>query len=279
MEDRTFNFNQKRDFNAIFSDAFYLIRTKYKDILKHFFVGYFPIIVAYSIFSLFINDGAMQNPNFEGEFDASFSIAALLNVVLAVFMFTFFISYTMHYFKSLAEDYNQPFNLGKIFGLGLKDTLSLAGVNIVNGFIVGIGFLLLIAPGFYLLIALWLLPFAYILGGKNLGDALGYAMDLIKGRWWHTAGIVIVTTILIYIILLLFTLPEFLLLGGLRLFDPGNPDFMEIDYLSTEVIISSVISSISYLAYYIYTFVYGLYYYSLVEEKEGVSLAEEIESL
>jgi hypothetical protein len=279
MEDRTFNFNQKRDFNAIFSDAFYLIRTKYKDILKHFFVGYFPIIVAYSIFSLFINDGAMQNTNFEGEFDASFSIAALLNVVLAVFMFTFFISYTMHYFKSLAEDYNQPFNLGKIFGLGLKDTLSLAGVNIVNGIIVGIGFLLLIAPGFYLLIALWLLPFAYILGGKNLGDALGYAMDLIKGRWWHTAGIVIVTTILIYIILLLFTLPEFLLLGGLRLFDPGNPDFMEIDYLSTEVIISSVISSISYLAYYIYTFVYGLYYYSLVEEKEGVSLAEEIESL
>jgi hypothetical protein len=279
MEDRTFNFNQKRDFNAIFSDAFYLIRTKYKDILKHFFVGYFPIIVAYSIFSLFINDGAMQNTNFEGEFDASFSIAALLNVILAVFMFTFFISYTMHYFKSLAEDYNQPFNLGKIFGLGLKDTLSLAGVNIVNGIIVGIGFLLLIAPGFYLLIALWLLPFAYILGGKNLGDALGYAMDLIKGRWWHTAGIVIVTTILIYIILLLFTLPEFLLLGGLRLFDPGNPDFMEIDYLSTEVIISSVISSISYLAYYIYTFVYGLYYYSLVEEKEGVSLAEEIESL
>ena len=74
-------------------------------------------------------------------------------------------------------------------------TLVLAGL--IAGVAVGIGFLLLIVPGLYLL-TIWLVIIpAIMLEGRGVGDAFGRSRELVRGYGWSVFGVIVLTFLIV----------------------------------------------------------------------------------
>jgi hypothetical protein len=70
-------------------------------------------------------------------------------------------------------------------------TLVLAGL--IAGVAIGIGFLLLIIPGLYLL-TIWLVIVpAIMLEGRGVGEAFGRSQELVRGYGWSVLGVIVLT--------------------------------------------------------------------------------------
>lgn len=67
------------------------------------------------------------------------------------------------------------------------------GLVIATAALVGLGSLLLLIPGIYLLVALW--PAFAILATEEVGllDSFDRALQRVRGRWWSTALLLLVT--------------------------------------------------------------------------------------
>lgn len=72
-------------------------------------------------------------------------------------------------------------------------------VAIFNVIAVGVGFVLLVIPGVYLLIALWMAVPVLVLENTGPVDAVKSSLRLVHGHWWRTFAILLVT-IAIYIV-------------------------------------------------------------------------------
>jgi hypothetical protein len=104
-------------------------------------------------------------------------------------------------FKAVADAY-----LGGKPGIG--DSLRYAGgrlhsllwVSLLYVICLAVGFILLIVPGIYLMVALSVSVPALILEGHKGTKALGRSRDLIKGRWWPTAGVYFLGLVLVPIV-------------------------------------------------------------------------------
>src|SRR5436190_9614034 len=73
--------------------------------------------------------------------------------------------------------------------------LVLAGL--IAGVAVGIGFLLLIVPGLYLL-TIWLVIIpAIMLEGRGVGDAFRRSRELVRGYGWSVFGVIVLTFLIV----------------------------------------------------------------------------------
>jgi len=76
--------------------------------------------------------------------------------------------------------------LGTVIGAGL-----LAAIGI------GIGFVLLIAPGFYLLTIWSMIIPAIVLENRGIGESFGRSRELVRGFGWTVFGVILVTFLLV----------------------------------------------------------------------------------
>ena len=86
--------------------------------------------------------------------------------------------------------------------------------GILAGLGIGIGLILLIVPGLFLLTIWSMLVPVIVIEGKSAGEAFGRSREIVRGHGWEVFGLIIVTFILVAIasgvITLLFSpLPEF----------------------------------------------------------------------
>jgi hypothetical protein len=73
--------------------------------------------------------------------------------------------------------------------------LIVAGVLAAIG--IGIGFLLLIVPGLFLLTRWFLIIPVIVLEGRSAGESFGRSSELVKGNGWSVLGLIVVTVIVI----------------------------------------------------------------------------------
>ncbi len=67
---------------------------------------------------------------------------------------------------------------------------------------IGVGLVLLVIPGVYLLVAWFVSHAAFMIEGENPTRALGRSLDLVRGRWWPTLGTVLLCFLLFVAIIL-----------------------------------------------------------------------------
>ncbi len=87
--------------------------------------------------------------------------------------------------------------------------------GILAGLGIGIGFILFIVPGLYLLTIWSMIAAVIVLEGRSAGDSFGRSREIVRGHGWTVLGLILVTFVLIAIasgvISLIFApLPDFL---------------------------------------------------------------------
>lgn len=88
-------------------------------------------------------------------------------------------------------------SLRDALGVGIRRAPAVIRTGILVGLAVVVGLVLLVIPGIYLMVALYpvlLLPIAEQLGARQ---SFRRAMELVKGSWWRTAGVLSVVSLLI----------------------------------------------------------------------------------
>lgn len=83
---------------------------------------------------------------------------------------------------------------------------SIIGAGILLGLAVGIGFLLLVIPGLFLL-TIWIavIP-AIVLESRGIGGSFGRSHDLVRGNGWNVFGVIVLTLLLLVAVWLVLSL-------------------------------------------------------------------------
>ena len=101
--------------------------------------------------------------------------------------------------------------LGEAFGGGFARIGGAILAAILFALVIGVGFALLLVPGFFFLGALCLWPVALFIDGDGAIASFHTSRALTRGHWWRTSAILTVA----FIIILVFSMVVGLLAGGL----------------------------------------------------------------
>lgn len=90
-----------------------------------------------------------------------------------------------------------PAGLATSFSFALERAAGLLWVSILTAVVVIIGFICVIVPGIYLIVALWIAVPVLMAEDRRGFAALGRSRALISGNWWHALGCIIVAAIVV----------------------------------------------------------------------------------
>ena len=299
-----FEIQKIRSFGEIIGDAFKVVTKNYQIFFKALLIYVFPVFILSSIAIYFLGGeaaNALANPDLSDPMAIIQSLGLgmglyYLGLVICIF---FVIHITLSIILGLKEikggqveysvfqeNFNR--NLGSNLITYILSILSvfvlILGGSLLTGLLFSVSGVLGGFAGFGLFIFMvWvsiIFQFPTIINNdKKLGafESIKHSFELIKGRWWYTFGILIVLGIIISVIGYIFVLPiqimqimEMVSTG----LDGGNPDLGSLGALS---LIFSLLGSI--LTYTIYFSGMSLYYYSIIELKEGSSLFNRINTI
>lgn len=145
-------------------------------------------------------------------------------------------------------------------------------LSIASSFIIGLGFVLLVLPGIYVAVALTLAPAILVFERQDVGQVISRSFKLVSNNWWSTFGLLFVMGIIVSILGMVFTVPA-AIVGGL--FGAGvlkDISILTAVFTAIASVGGSILQGISATAV-------AFQYYSLVEEKEGNGLMNQIDAI
>ncbi len=269
--DSTESLYKIRDVGATLNDTFAYFRKNFSHIFLPLVLIVWPLKVVFTfIFKTRLQSAAMYNPynGTEGVM-STFLTSALLGFIiglLAQMANTIIVVYIGY-----KEEHKQTPSFGEIVSGFLKKLPKVFIVGIITGVMVIVGCLFLLIPGLYLIIVFSIILPVIVVENKGIFDSIGRCFKLINDRFWSTVGLVIILGVIIFILDLLGEIPTFVVTISERLSGFGN-QYYNPDPYSARVLIPLLIAQlVNTLTYAIYVVGITTWYYSLVEEKDGVS--------
>lgn len=169
---------------------------------------------------------------------------------------------------------------GKLFAGGLLYIL-ISGLSVmpavllflVSPVALALGIIPVMCLSIYVVVLLSLFPAVLFVEQRQLGESFKRSIRLIKGKWWSTFGLIVVTSIIVSIVGFAFQLP-LLLVGIAKTLKIWDADSQVV------LILASVIAQVgSTLLYSIVCIAIGFQYFNLVERQESIGLMQEIGSI
>jgi hypothetical protein len=103
--------------------------------------------------------------------------------------------------KALSDAYlGQPISIESSLRFGVRRLLPLLALTIIYAIGIVVGFVLLIIPGIWLYCVWSVRVPVLIIERPNPFHALGRSRRLVSGRWWSTAGVLIITAIMVAVV-------------------------------------------------------------------------------
>lgn len=134
--------------------------------------------------------------------------------------------------------------------------------------LIGVGFLVLFIPGLYLSVALSLFFIISVVEDAGFIGSISRCLTLTRGKWWSTFGLIFIMIVLLYLLIIGFTIVLGLLGASTRgafVAIGENPGIFA-------VVISAMGTLFSLLLYPPLLLVLAFQYFNLVERHEGVGL-------
>jgi hypothetical protein len=184
---------------------------------------------------------------------------------------------------AMAHDKRMP--LGEALGIGFARAPTMLGVFILVGFLVGLGFVLLIIPGIWLwgMFQLSILP--PIVERTGAYASMETSRRLIKGNWWRANITVFVAFILVMVLMMVVSAVAGIIVGifsasSANLGDAADAAAAVAGAAASFQLAQQILSAVVNL--FTMTFLPSVMlcvYYDLKLRKEGADLAERVGTL
>lgn len=240
------------------------------------------------LFSQFINfafgNMEAQDPvNVQNPFGQIFNPSYFGFLILSSFSTLLNFSVVFNFMKIYQNKYPEKITVMEILNASWKDLLPLFLLGIIVSIFSMIGFMAFIIPGIFLIVVLSLsFPVRFFEGG-GLIDSIGRCFKLIKGKWWSTFGLLIVSSILMYAVSMIFIMPfyAFYFLSIFTLVEESGISADTSSWWFQAGMTFSVMFMMlgSFLTYSIPIVALSFQYFNLKERQESVGLMQEIEQL
>ena len=205
------NFKKERDLGDMISDTFTFLKFEWKPFFTTVIkIAFIPILfsIASSIyflitFSDFITGISNLNDiEYYQEVSPNFGMFFIsLGAVLVLYLISYIMinSSALYYIKSYSD------NQGKIDYDDIKNMAtdkfwSFLALYVIIGFIVFAGILFCFLPGIYFAVVLSLSSCILVFFNQGSLESIGNSFNYIKGNWWNTFGILIVTSLIVGVI-------------------------------------------------------------------------------
>jgi hypothetical protein len=208
-------FKKSRDLGKIITDIFKFLRYNYKVLFGLIFRIAGPaliILVLAYVFYLESTMGAFDpystSNNFE---DGLFGLFISLIVLLLAGGLYFALLYgtVLCAIKSYVNN-NGVIDKKEVVQGVRTNFWGLVGLSLLNGLMVGAGFLVCILPGVYLGVVIITTYMILVFEKRGVSDSISYSFDLIKGYWWTTFATLIVIYVIYYIVSMIFQVPQYI---------------------------------------------------------------------
>jgi hypothetical protein len=210
------------------------------------------------------------------------SYAGIIIVSLLIFALIYGVVFSL---MGLYEtQYPNSFTAGTIVNGSFNSFLSLFILLFLGTLLTLAGFVMLIIPGIYILVTLTIAPAVLQFEKKNVLQAIKRSFELVRGNWWSTFALLMVTSILQSVVAALFMIPfyvvYFVFMITIITAQEQGSDIM--DHTGTLLAMAIGLGFFiygSYLTRAITITGMAFQYFHLVEKKESKGLISEIESL
>ncbi len=181
------------------------------------------------------------------------------------------------------DKYPEKITLKEVWDRAWRDIPHVLLLGFLAICMVMLGFFFLIIPGIYLFVVLSLVWSAYVFERKNYLDSIRRSFYLIRNKWWSTFGIMIMSGIIAYVIVMIFTIPYYVLnfIKASVLVSPTglNYESMPLWYRTIFIVALLVMQLGSYFCQIIPLTAIAFQYFNLVERQESKGLLHDIEHL
>lgn len=266
---------KSRDFGQLINDTFLFVRENLKPLLKVYFSICGFLLVAMTVVAVLQQNrlaGILTEESLRRDPFQFYGWEMVLSWVL-VFIFYVLLCITTFSYMGLYKDKgNEAPTPQEVWEQVRYYFWRVSGAQLVLGLLVGIGMMFCVLPGLYLWPVVTLMLAIMVIENGSLTYSFDRGFRLISGHWWATFGAMFILSVVSYAVMMLFVMPfgiatgAGLLLGNLKLSLPMLIAATVVQYLSQILLVIVLITA-------------GLAYFSLVEEKEGTSLSDRINSI
>jgi len=109
--------------------------------------------------------------------------------------------------------------------------------------------------------------------------ALGRSLKLIRGKWWSTFGLLLITTIIMVLIGYLFSIPFYLFSGASMFSSLSSGEEASSFNQIMKILASIVYNLVVFVLYSIPLIALAFQYFNLVERKESAGLMDKINTM
>jgi len=262
--------NRKRDFSDIINVTFGFFKQEFKPLVSTVAIYTVIPLLGVAIMSVFyttdtwqlyfqniLNNTPQINPPNFGLFGIMFLISIIARVMIMGLTFEY-----LHLYYTQGKGNFSRVDVANAF---IKDFFSIIGFNILTGIIIVFAFIFFIIPGIYLSVPLSLIIIVKIAENKGFSLSWSRCFELVKDNWWLTFGLIFVTSIIVYVMSMVFNLPLTIYSGVKGFVAASGGDFsMDHGILTLFSIVSTLGSSWLYIIFYV---MLGAHYYSLSSDK------------
>ena len=266
------NLQEKRDIGQVLNATFAFIRLTYKYLYKDLLLLAAPFFILYGLIVSLVQMNVYSMVERGSIYAAPLYYVALLCLCIG---WTISCSIIGNYVLQYKTNGNTDFDIPAIRRAVRKDFFKLFFAFILFYLAIALGFVLLIIPGIYMVVAYSLVSTNIILD-KDLGisDAFKESRRLISDNWWRSLGLGLIVGIIIYAFTFIFSIPNVIFTFIIAL-HRGSGD---VDSYRLPVIICSAFAQLAYcLSAPVSVIASAVYYYSLKEEKDQSGLMQKID--
>ncbi len=191
------------DIGSVLSEAWSL----YTRFLLRFFLTAFAVFLVLDLFSA-LADVAAEDSFLAGLF---WSVLAAVVGIVGLFL----VQAALLELVRDVRDGRADRGLGETYSAVWPRVPALIAAGVIAAVAIGIGLLLLIVPGLYLLTIWSMLAPVIVLEGRSAGESFSRSHDIVRGNGWNVFGLIVIVFILVAVasglIRLVFAwLPDFL---------------------------------------------------------------------
>lgn len=197
-------------------------------------------------------------------------------LLIIVFGITYsFLFTSVYYYIKLKEELGRKPEVMEVYNKILPIIPSVLLLMFLTTFVTIIGTAFFILPGIYLGVALSLALPILLFEEVGVGTAFSKSFQLIKGKWWSTFGLIIVSTFIAGMASYVFAIPFYAFFIGsmFTVAETQNPEAVFNIFSSWYFVVGMSIMMIgSYLTYIIPILALAFQYFNLSERVEGRGL-------